>query len=153
MDTNAAFELLRPDMERLIRDAPVEVKTTYIPIEGGEFIHAAFRSIQLVPLSDALMKVAEEKKIDITIELEKKLKENFRAFRLQLGLISEYEWNWLERWEVPPNRRKGMRFLVYHFQAPTIWSHAYDRETKSHWLPVMKESDIKFVLTEEVLRF
>jgi hypothetical protein len=154
MDTNQAFELLKPEIEQIILEAPKEIKTAYIPVEGGEYISAAFHSMKLKPASDALEALSRQDSIELTPELEKKVKEYFRAYRLERGVISEeYEWKWLERWEIPLERRKGKSYRVYRFQAPTLWDLAPDAETKSNWYPVFKEQDIAFQETDEVLQF
>ncbi len=155
MDTNEAFELLKPEIERLINESPKEVKTAYIPTESGEYINAAFRVINLAPISDALSAFAEQHGLEVTLDLEKRAKEYMRAYRLEHGVISEeYEWAWLNRWEVHAGARRGNSYTVVRFQAPTLWDLApnADKE-KGNWKPVFKGRDIVFEDTDEILHF
>ena len=113
-----AFDLLKPEILRLLNEAQVDVRIARLPLLiNGEDVetHAALQVIDLKPISVALKTFVRENDINLTAEFELEVKKFFRAHRHFIGKFSSQEWGYgLSDYGMGKALVAGMTIHVYH---------------------------------------
>lgn len=137
METERALTLLRPEIERSIRDATTELKLAYLETASGH-LYAAFHAIQLEPINAKLETFADVHGIAITPEVELNAKQHFYLYRKKLCLISaEIEWVQLSKWSVEHEPSLGRSVEIFGLENKFVLVLAEKKDIATrglHWL-------------------